>query len=233
MKWKSDAVVQRTVLISRRIFWVFFIIFFLLAGLIRELAEFYKLNWLLMTTPFIGGISLTLLAISWIMPGILILLRLPWLARAWLRGVNPIAVTATPWEQLSSGQKFLTYVWSLVFSGFTLLAITGLIIQAFRKWEESCSSQTPESTMAVSWQLCKKMYPWLTNWITSLAMCYVGTVLLGHDQLRLRRSVSPHRSQLLEWRLLPLWVRCSRQSQDPNSLHNPIDTTPIYHKLGW
>lgn len=133
MKWKSEPVVQRTILISRRIFWVFFIIFFLLAGLIRELAEFFKLNWLLMTAPFIGGISLVLLAISWIMPGILILFRLPWLARAWLRGVNPIVISVTPWEQLSGVQKFLTYIWSLTFSGFTLLAIIGLIIQALKK----------------------------------------------------------------------------------------------------
>lgn len=133
MNWKSEAEIKRITLISRKIFWIFFITLFLLAGLISELAELYKLRWLEKAPIFIGGISLFLLAVSWIMPGILILLGVPWLARAWLRGVNPVAISATPWEQLSSGQKLLTYVWSLIFSGFILLAIIGLILQSVQK----------------------------------------------------------------------------------------------------
>ena len=131
--WKSESVVNQTVKISRRILWVLFIIFFLLAGLLNELTEIFNLNWLRVFLPFIGGISLISLAISWVMPGILILIGKPWLARAWLRGINSIAVSATPWEQLSGWQKLLTYIWSFIFSGFTLLAISAVIIQALGK----------------------------------------------------------------------------------------------------
>jgi hypothetical protein len=132
MKWKSEFTVRKTVLISRLTFWLFFG-FFLLAGLISEAAEIDNLKWLKLVPPFVGGISLVLLVISWITPGILILMGLPWLARAWHRGINPILDSDIPWEQLSNAQKFLTYFWSLLISGFTLLAIIGLIIQAIRK----------------------------------------------------------------------------------------------------
>ena len=132
MKRKSDPTIERTFLISRRIVWSYLALF-LLGVLIGPFTESYDLNWLKVIVQFIGVTSVILLAISWIMPGILILLRVPWLARAWFRGgINPI-VSDTPWEELSSIQKFLTYIWSTAISGFTLLAIMGLIIQSFRK----------------------------------------------------------------------------------------------------
>ena len=132
MNSKSEFTVRKTVLISRLIFWLF-VGLFVLAGLINEVAEINNLNWLKLIPPFAGGISLILLVISWIMPGILILKGLPWLARAWHRGINPILDSDTPWDQLPSAQKFLTYFWSVLISGFALLAIIGLIIQAVRK----------------------------------------------------------------------------------------------------
>lgn len=129
---KSDSAVEKTFLISRRIASTCLALF-LTAILIGAITESYDLGWIALTAPFIGGISLVLLAISWMMPGILILLGVPWLARAWLSGgVNPI-ISNTPWEQLSDGQKFLTYLWSISISGFALLAITGLILQSIRK----------------------------------------------------------------------------------------------------
>ena len=131
--WKSESVANQTVKVSRRIFWVLFTIFFLLAGLLNELTEIFNLNWFRVFLPFIGGISLISLVISWVMPGIFILIGKPWLAHAWLRGINPIAVSANPWDQLSDWQKLLTYIWSFIFSGFTLLAISAVIIQALEK----------------------------------------------------------------------------------------------------
>jgi hypothetical protein len=129
---KSDFTAEKTFLISRRIVWSYLALF-LLGVLIGQLTESYDLNWLKVIVQFVGVTSLILLAISWTMPGVLILLGVPWLARAWFRGgINPI-VSDTSWEELSGVQKFLTYVWSLGISGFTLLAIIGLIIQFFRK----------------------------------------------------------------------------------------------------
>ena len=85
----------------------------------------------------LGGVfivtALLLLAISWITPGILIIFGVPWFSHAWLRGINPIVVWKKPWEQLSGFQKTLIYFWSLLFSGFTLLTIIGLLLQNFRK----------------------------------------------------------------------------------------------------
>ena len=133
INWKSESIVNKTVKISRRVLWVYFIILFLLAGLLYELTEILNLNWLRIFVLFMGAISLVLLAVSWGTPGILILIGKPWLARAWLRGINSIAVSATPWEQLSGWQKLLTYMWSFIFSGFTLLAISAVIIQALGK----------------------------------------------------------------------------------------------------
>lgn len=131
MKWISGFGVKETFLISRRIAWLC-IVFFLLAGLMSKFTAFYDIKWLGSIVPFVGGVSLILMAITSLMPGIMILLGAPWLARAWHRGFNPVGDSGTPWEQLSSRQKFLTYFWSLLFSGFTLVVIIGLIIQLTR-----------------------------------------------------------------------------------------------------
>jgi len=82
------------------IFWVYLPTFFLFGWLLTELAKMDILKWLGFLALFIGGIAWALLALSWSMPGILILMGTPWLSRAWLRGINPIAISDTPWEQL-------------------------------------------------------------------------------------------------------------------------------------
>ena len=130
---KAEFPVKKIVSISRRIFWVYLPTFFLIGWLLNELAKINLLKWLGFLGLIIGSIAWLLLALSGSIPGILILLGTPWLSRAWLRGINSIAISDTPWEQLSSWQKFLTYIWSLGFSGFTLLAIIGLILQSIRK----------------------------------------------------------------------------------------------------
>ena len=132
MKWKSETVLEKIILISRRIFWSFMALFFL-TGLMNEFAEHYAIKWLQVIVPFVGNISLILLVISWIMPGIFILLGTPWLSRAWLRGVNPIVISAEPWDRLSVGNKLLTYFWSITISIFILLATIGFLIHTSQK----------------------------------------------------------------------------------------------------
>ena len=87
MKWNSELIVKKTTLISRRLFWSFMGLFFF-AGVISAFAESFGPKWLEVIVAFVGGISLILLAISWTAPGILILLGVPWLSYAWLRGIN-------------------------------------------------------------------------------------------------------------------------------------------------
>lgn len=58
-----------------------------------------------------GGL---LFCVNLIMPGILILLKLPWLALAWLRGRNPIVFSATPWEELSKERRSLVFTNSII-----------------------------------------------------------------------------------------------------------------------
>jgi len=128
MKMKSELTIKKTVSISRRISWSFIALFFL-TGIISAITETYDLKWLEVIIPFLGGISLILFVISVIMPGIFILLRYPWLAHAWNRGINPFPTSDTPCEQLSSGQKLLTYLWALVILVFMLVTIIEVIIQ--------------------------------------------------------------------------------------------------------
>jgi hypothetical protein len=78
-------------------------------------------------------ISELLLVVSWVTPGILIVLRVPWLAHAWLRGINPIAVPSTPWEQLSGGRKASIYFYAIGISALTLFAIVGFILYTIQR----------------------------------------------------------------------------------------------------
>jgi hypothetical protein len=133
MKRSSEFTIQKFTSTSRRIYFLSIVLFFL-AGAIGILLQSLSLKW-----KWFGVISIVLLiasvlllAISWITPGILIISRAPWLAHAWLRGINTTIVWDKPWEQLSGFQKFLIYFWSLLLSGFTLLAIVGFILQAIR-----------------------------------------------------------------------------------------------------
>ncbi len=77
--------------------------------------------------------AFVLLGISWITPGILLILGVPWFTHAWLRGINPWAIWNKPWEELSDIQKVLIYFWAILFSGFTLLAVVAFTIQNVRK----------------------------------------------------------------------------------------------------
>jgi hypothetical protein len=100
---------------------------FFLAGVLSALVEVYALKWLEIIAKFLGGTSLVLIAISWIMPGIFILRGIPWIAHAWLRGINPLGVYSRPWEQLSTGGKVSVYIHSIIISAFMVIAVVAFI----------------------------------------------------------------------------------------------------------
>jgi hypothetical protein len=134
MSQEHQSTVQRLTYISRNIFYSFLLIFCLSAvfGIFSQVLEI-SWTWFEVIGHALLVFSVGLLVISWITPGILILLGKPWLAHAWLRGINPVAIWKTPWEQSSGFQDFLIYFWSILFSGFTLFGIIGFILQSFRK----------------------------------------------------------------------------------------------------
>lgn len=132
MEQRSKDEARKTVSIPR-LFWVLCIVLFLLVPLLNEEAGLFILNFLKYIPPVIGSIALLLLVIGWIMPGLFIVLGKPWLAHKSLRRINPVVVSARPWEQLSSGQKILTYIWSLILSGLTLFAVITAIRQVLAK----------------------------------------------------------------------------------------------------
>ena len=127
----SEITVQK---MSRKIIILFFL-FFLSSGAIAFISEFLELKWKWLEVIGISlplTISELLLAISWITPGILIALRVPWFAHAWLEGMGIMGVSYTPWEQLSTSKKISTYFWGLALSAVALVAITGSILRALQ-----------------------------------------------------------------------------------------------------
>ncbi len=68
-------------------------------------------------------ILMILFCVSWITPGILIILGHPNLAYAWNHGINPLGFSDTPWELLSSKQRRSVYVKSMI----TFLAVVAYI----------------------------------------------------------------------------------------------------------
>lgn len=106
---------------------VYFIIFFVLYGLVIAILTFFEINaeWLRRISVVLLIFSELLLAVSWLTPGILILTRFPSLAYAWLEGMNlfSLSYTLVPWKELTSLQKTSTY-----FLGITLFAIAFVAI---------------------------------------------------------------------------------------------------------
>ena len=133
MKQNSEAMVKRIAYTSWRVFSSSMLLFFL-AGAIATLLQLLELKWrwLEIMELVLFAISALLIAISWITPGILIILGTPWLAKAWLQGVRRGGIWDTPWEQLSGTQKFLIYFWAIFISGSALLGIITFILLSIR-----------------------------------------------------------------------------------------------------
>ena len=104
----SKTIFIRLIGISKYLFFLFFL--FLITGAITG-------------TGWLGLAALLLLLISWVMPGVFLIFRVPWFAFAWLHGVNPIIFPKTDWEQLPRGKKTLVYFTSVMFFIFAIGAI--------------------------------------------------------------------------------------------------------------
>jgi ABC-type glycerol-3-phosphate transport system permease component len=77
---------------------------------------FLKTTWVFYIAP-------VLICVSWLVPGILLVLMSPSLAQAWLRGIIP-RIPATPWKDLLTGQKVSVYF----FSSLCFIGAVGVLI---------------------------------------------------------------------------------------------------------
>ena len=125
MKSNSEITTERTVLVSRKTFWSY-VLLIILSGSISVLVTFNELTWkwLEILGSVLSATGFFLLIISWITPGVLVLFGVPWLAHAWLRGMNPIAFPPTPWNELSRGKRVSVYFTSVF---FFIFAVAGLL----------------------------------------------------------------------------------------------------------
>lgn len=131
MKWSSEIMIIRTALISRRIFWSSIGLFFL-AGVLSVFAESFDLKWIKTIVPFVGGISLILLMISWTTPLVLILLGCPWLSHGWFKGINSL-IPYKPWDQMSFSGKFSVYISSVAGFITAILCILTIFLLNWRR----------------------------------------------------------------------------------------------------
>jgi hypothetical protein len=111
------------------------LICFCISGALMASSIFFELTWQWIT--IISGLlyvlSALLLVISWVAPIIFIVLNLPWLAHAWLRGINPIGVSPKPWEELSDWEKISIYLYSIGLPLLTVVAIVGFTLYSISK----------------------------------------------------------------------------------------------------
>lgn len=91
----------KLVSVSQKIQFLFYILFPI--GVILGMISGVKL---------ISYIGPSIICTSWLVPGISIVLRAPWVAQAWLKGINS-SFPAAPWNELSKGQKFSIHFYSL------------------------------------------------------------------------------------------------------------------------
>ena len=128
MKHDSDTIIQKCISISGKIFLSIVAMFFL-AGIISGVITILDVNWKWLESIGKGlfGASFLLLAISWLAPGIFIVVGHPGLAHAWLKGINSFSISIEPWEQLSFGKKIFVYFYALLISILTLLAVIGVV----------------------------------------------------------------------------------------------------------
>ncbi len=84
--------------------------------------------WLERVLTAIFSIGEVALALSLVAPAVLLAFRLPLLALAWLRGVNPTFFSAETWSDLSGTKKFQVYFHSIFLLLVTILGVISLIV---------------------------------------------------------------------------------------------------------
>jgi hypothetical protein len=112
--------------ITSRIIFGLVIILLLCAGIFSAINVLW-LNWLSSIAFVFVQI---LLIVSWITPGFLVVLGRPWLAQAWLRGINTILIPSTPWEILPISKKIMVYFYSLSISAFVIFAVIAFVMNS-------------------------------------------------------------------------------------------------------
>jgi hypothetical protein len=76
-------------------------------------------------------VGLLLLMIALMIPGVFVILRLPWLAQSWLQGINSIWIPKVPWDELSGSKRFLVYLYSFLFFVIAVVTLTEYISKLF------------------------------------------------------------------------------------------------------
>ncbi len=85
--------------------------------------------------PAFGLLGAVSFLVSWVMPGVLFVLGLPSLARAWLRGLDPLSgADHNTWQGLSAAQRVTVYFVAALLSGLMLLIVVSLVIRYLRAW---------------------------------------------------------------------------------------------------
>jgi len=66
--------------------------------------------------------------VSWITPDIFVITRKPWLAHAWLYGINPIWTSRKPWHELSGFTKIGILVHSLLLASLGTVGLFMVVV---------------------------------------------------------------------------------------------------------
>ncbi len=134
MTQDDKSAVQVVTKISSRTFYSSILIFASCALFSRVFRTLLlRWTWLGLVSTTLLVIAELLLVISWITPGVLLILGKPQYTHAWLRVINPVVIQNKPWEELRYIQKVLICFWAILLSGFTLLGVVGFSLQYLRK----------------------------------------------------------------------------------------------------
>ena len=107
--------------LSRNIFISWFVLF-----LGSFLLFISRIDWL---QPIILAVSFIAVFISFIVPGMFVVLMKPWFAHAWLYGINPIGFSSKPWTELSPLGRIGIYFQALIMAIFAC----GLLIMIIKE----------------------------------------------------------------------------------------------------
>ncbi len=131
MNKKTEKILEKCTKISRKIsiLAVVFFISFALISLLANYLEHIESSWILIetTAKILLIFTLVTVLISWLTPGIFIILFHPEVSHAWLQGIRP-SFSKKDWDQQSNIEKAYTYFISLLLFGFTIFGIVALII---------------------------------------------------------------------------------------------------------
>ncbi len=116
---------------SRKVLILAFICF-LSSGVTGGMVTLLEVTWKWLSPISTGlfAFSAVLFMFSGISPGLLVVLRTPWLAHAWLQGARLNGRSYASWDELSNTKRFWVVFYSIVISVLVLITIAGLIINS-------------------------------------------------------------------------------------------------------